>query len=248
MRTSVRRRLLSSGAVLKFNADFGVEASWVPGRIRIFVAGPFPKAPGSQYARADPPYRLCSAVAPGNDPWALLAHVPATTGLFSADEAEVVSYSVSDGNILQPPQRKSLVRPSGMWAFFIDRLFRRGKAEWGSLQVEPAPSARLNFDIVPELDESRCKKIARSTSLEISQSHPSILEREMYEAVPTQNDIDARQLSSQDVAMDEAPFDLAVPLRGVSDQFGYNVDPVILLNGKRDLFHPIEVSASGIEQ
>lgn len=70
----------------------------------------------------------------------------------------------------------------------------------------------------------------------------------MYQAVPAQNDIDSRQLGSQDVAIGESPFDLAVPLRVVSDQLGYNVDPEILLDGKRDLFHPIEVAATGIEQ
>jgi len=84
--------------------------------------------------------------------------------------------------------------------FFVNRLFRRGEAEWGPLQVEPAPFARLDFAVVRELDESRRKKITRSASLEISQSRPGILEREMYQAVPTQNDINPRQVGPEDVA------------------------------------------------
>ncbi len=155
---------------------------------------------------------------------------------------------LSGENILQSPQGETLVLPVGMRAFCMNQSLGRRKEKWRPLHVEVSPSAGLDVEIVCAIDERRRKKIVGAAFLEIAQGSPNVAEGEMDEAISAQNDVDLRQVIAENVAVNEPAPCPAEFLDIVRYQLADDVDADILLTRRLQLFHPIEISASGIEQ
>src|SRR5438093_13521647 len=74
-----------------------------------------------------------------------------------------------------------------------------GKKEGRLLQIELAPTARLNLRIQPRIEKRGGQEILGLTSHEIADRRMNVSQRKMNETVATQNQVGSRQRIRHDV-------------------------------------------------
>jgi hypothetical protein len=131
---------------------------------------------------------------------------------------------------------------------FINQSYRWWKKEGRLLQIELAPTARLNVGVQPRIEKRGGQEILGLASHEIADRRMNVTQRKMNETVATQNQVGSRQRIRHDVTAQKRSAWPAVTLDVSSDQVGHHIDSDIGLDGIDYIDHPVEVPTTNVQE